>query len=703
MKEYQYILTYGALTETLGVNPAGYDKLGITFMRHEFYHSVLRSFTLSLRFLNITLPDTTTGGYQFIKHAYDTDGIFAEVSIEIKKRNPDTNDYDSLYTGVLDFTPDKWTIDRELFWEIGIIDSSVLQKFISRDENEINLLTDKTIEGEAITPLTPVTLYLPPVDITVKAKGTFEITEAGYTDVFEKFLYPDNPVYELKESDNIDINGTDTIYTNNLDSQVLASFVIDGDYRLIGPAGAAIRYQLFFIVYTDGGSVVDTKTIYDYTYSAAYNTYGTILIEDDYTLLPGYYVKMYLRITYIGALTTYNIEHNINFYVVDKVTGYAQTECNGILSHEAADQSIKIITDNGSNLNSDLLGRIDLGYDSDGEISLISTCNGRAIRNYPDTKLNITFRDWFKSIDSIWNVGLWFDNSDNTMSIEKKETFFNSAYAMFNLGEVSKFKISSYNLSYFSKISAGYDYSGSYERIQGAHEFAVKREYSTAAKVKEEKNIRTNYRFDTVGIEETRTKQYITTESEDLDEDNDIFMILMKVVLGGYSPEFPSAGDFSVSSLGFDIFGTYYNLYLTPRQNAIRWGNILKSCHYKNTGSFQAQKTDKQYELEIGGVDENSDIALSELETPLFIPEKYIFEGYLTPTQIAILLANPHGYIDFTYNGINYAGFIDKVELGDYNKKATFELIAKDTSIDIRTFEDGSLHTFEDGTQKYGE
>jgi hypothetical protein len=43
------------------------------------------------------------------------------------------------------------------------------------------------------------------------------------------------------------------------------------------------------------------------------------------------------------------------------------------------------------------------------------------------------------------------------------------------------------------------------------------------------------------------------------------------------------------------------------------------------------------------------------------------------------------------------------MELTDYNTKVSFELIAKNNSVDNRTFEDGILHQFEDGTQKTSE
>jgi len=67
------------------------------------------------------------------------------------------------------------------------------------------------------------------------------------------------------------------------------------------------------------------------------------------------------------------------------------------------------------------------------------------------------------------------------------------------------------------------------------------------------------------------------------------------------------------------------------------------------------------------------------------------------------LLTNPNGYIQFSFRGENYQGYINNLEIGDYNRKATFELIAKDGTKIYRIFEDKNLHIFENGHQKVGE
>ena len=166
--------------------------------------------------------------------------------------------------------------------------------------------------------------------------------------------------------------------------------------------------------------------------------------------------------------------------------------------------------------------------------------------------------------------------------------------------------------------------------------------------------------------------------NEDNNSDSDVFIVRASESSGKYYPVFPSEIEFPLDAKGHDVFYSYYNLMLTPRQNAIRWGNVIKACHYKTDKPFKAQKTDKLFELEIGDgyTDENSDIALTELNNALFIPELYVFDGYINNNIIQAIDANPHGIFKFSFNGVSYNGFIDKVELNPYGRKAKFQLIA---------------------------
>lgn len=673
MKQYQYILTRtktGA-TETLTRNPAGWKELGITFMRHEVYHSVLRSFTLSLRF-----PNIAGGGYDFIYETYKVDGINSEIGIEIKIRNSNTNAYDSLFTGVLDFSPEKFTIERD-FIEIAIVDSSVLQKFISRDENEIDLFATKSMDGVTITPPTKYTELLTPVDIITKSEAICnQIFRVENRIINDYKWYLHDPTYSVNQILGVSLAGVRTIYTNESDVTITMSVVINTVYNYVisaqqGDFNITIKCTLNHynssavlqssiedvIVYAEGSYVKEVS--------------GTSSLDSaGLTMQSGDYLTFEFSISsnlIFGDLLDINDSYSIFFR--ETTPGLGSTNSYAVLPYHAFQNALGIMGC-GTTLGSSILL-------SGGSMYGDMVMNGFMIRNYPNPKLNIKFRDLFKSFDAVGNIGLWYDRVNSCFVIEDKAYFYDST-TILELGEVTNFKRKPLNEAYYSKIAAGYDNDGNYERVQGASEFAVKREYSTAVKIKETKEIQAKYRYDSVGIEDIRNKQYMTRANEDDNADNDIFIVRSEFIGGKFVPITPSEVEFPLDAKGHDVFASYYNLMLTPRQNAVRWGNVLRACHYLNTNPFRAQKTTKLFELEMGSeyVDENSDIALSELADALFIPELYLFDYYINASMIAAINANPNGTITFISDGITYAGFIDKIETKSYNKKASFQLIA---------------------------
>lgn len=720
MKEYKVTLTWNSTSLVLGYNPTGIDKIGIVLQRHEVYHSVLRSYTLSLRFLNVTHPVNGDGGYNFIKNAYNTNGINAIVECEIKRRNPNTDDYDSFYTGILDFTPNQWTDDRGLFWESALIDSSRLQKFISRDENEIDLLANKTIGGTSITALTPSQINLTPVDVILKSNLTSTIPAKSGTlnnsNQYDDF-YLDDPVFSLNQiGDDLLIDGTDTIYTNSNSFDVkFSSFITIPYYLTIRlyddyQYGQYFRASCYYKIFDSLGVLLHSHTLFSETRLRSsssdqnFTISGSGILETLNDTIPaGGYIKLWVELfLYTGGSNYLQCDYSTSSFpftlnLNEVIEGITTTTSKCLFPFEAFMQGLNITNDTtGITLTSNLLGSTRWGYDENGDLANYAILNGFQIRNYPTPKLNVTLRDLFKTFDAIYSIGLWYDNINNGFIIENKEYFYQDVL-LFDLGEVSKFKRTALKESYFSKISGGYDFDGSYEKLQGALEFAVKREYSTIATVKEAIEIKSPYRADSIGIEDIRGLQYEDSASEDNDSDNSVFI----VVTDATNPLLPDTG--TPIYLGMEYFYSYYNTSITPRQNAVRWGNILKNCHYKNISNFQAQKTDKQFALEVDGIDENSDIAMSELGTSLFIPELHSIESFLTRENLAILLANPHGYFRYSYNGEKFEGYIEKAELSYNNTTVKIDAKPRNKSTILRIFEGGNNHLFENGNQKISE
>lgn len=710
MKQYQYILTRTTVggSETLTHNPAGWDELGITYMRHEVYHSVLRSFTLSLRFAN-----KNGGGYDYIKAQYDAYGIYADMAITINQRNPNTNAYELLYTGVLDFSPDTFSIDQD-YIEVKIVDSSKLQKFAARDENEIDLLATKSLDNVTITPLSKSTITLEPVNIITKTNAICAIVEERSWDNFDVMeCYIENPTFSINQISGVTIltDGGGTVpqalvYTNDSTITKTIKIKYSSSYRFYGTfvytGEGSLRLAHYLKHFNSAHTLLSTEVmnyITIYTTSSPQTIDSSGIIDKEYTITvaPSETIEIVINMYVAGALVNpgpymdITQEETLNIQFVETTPGKAATDSYAMIPYNAFQSALNIIGC-GTTLDSSIL---ESGGDMYGDLVM----SGFMIRNNPNAKLSVTFRDLFRSFDAVGNLGFGYDKTSDLFTIEKKSFYYDNSIIA-ELGEVKNFKRKPLSLAFFSKISGGYDNTGDYERVQGASEFAVAREYSAAAKVKETKDIKSKYRYDSVGIEDLRNKQYLNTENTDDNSDNDIFVVRSVYNAGKFTPATLSEVEFPNDAKGADVFGSYYNLMLTPRQNAIRWGNVISACHTHIYLPFKEQKTTKLFELEIGSdyVDENSDIELSELESPLFLPELYSFDYYITSAMLTAIEANPNGVFTFYSNGIQYAGYIDKLETKKYNKTANFQLIACEVPPFNFIFEDNidANYIFED-------
>lgn len=707
--EYQYILSFNGSTETLTVNPAGWDSVGINFLRHEIYHSVLRSFTVSLRFARIS-----GGGSDFILSAYQAQGINANVLITINKRNKSNNQFELFHAGSLDMKT--LSIDRD-FVEIAIIDGMKMQKLISRDEIDYNLLSTTSTDGMQVTPFQNTkTVTLTPIDIVLEAEFNGDLTEylaeaVPLTTVDEvgKILYNNALTTKNTIGDRIQFSEDNAIiYTNSTqyetDLKIITNGILNLDiwFRIAGssiggvviPSNLLLSVKHGFFVYNEDSELIAEYTLYDnnfqfYSVQAsqdihAYVTNFTYSGTGNISIPVNGYVE-YCTMSTVLALGVGVQDRKVYIYnpegtqttsytfLTEYSAGADETTTQCLFPHETITRLIQLTTsetDTTRLFSSEFFGRTDSEfqtYSDSGEGSKDAIFTGYMARQFPNSSLTANLRELFKSFDAVYNLGMGYDKVNDRFYIEKKRTFFDSSYFMFDLGEVADFVITPYMGKYFSKLTGGYENEGSYEEYQGAYEFNVQREYSLPAPVKDERILRANYAFDSIGIELARRKPYYSFSSLDTKQDNRLFIVRTD----GERPVL------NASVQGFPGVEKYYNTMLTPRQNAIRNGSIIRPALYKSDNPIKYQTASKYISINTG-IDDFTDINQSELEAPLFKPELYTFKSYINSVLLGILNTNPHGFIRFTYEGVEYEGFIDSIETGDYNKEATYKLIAKE-------------------------
>lgn len=722
----KFILKYNAEEETLVDNPDGWSENGQMWQRHKEYHGVFQSYTVN----TFRFGRKSGQGGDFIYEKYLIDDIKTIIAIEIYDRNPQTDDFDISYIGLLNFDPEKFRIERD-FVEIGFVQNSDIQKFTTNDEIELNIKSLFGLDGTAINDFVNA-----PAEITFKGINLFLIVEeTGY---FSRWLFfNNNPAYEeypiedreiYYYGNNVEINEigdrlqtiygetgedhyiyedsdrTAEIYTNDtdFDTEIIFTNVDSEDngsrvFFAIGAGGYAKLIITIVLQIYDSEDVLTGQDIiwsetFEETISGDFTHYINYNISDlidtpkafgfNWSVPAG--GRMVLRTmvmpeasTWINSFCSYQQQLTNNLSFVEKSPTIGDTINNGYLTHELFTRVFQQILSKENGFYSEFFGRTDsefISYMANGPGSLDFIIDGWNLRQFPNSQFVVEFKKLFQTFDGIYNLMIGYDKTNERFYIEQKSEAFKSDLIMFDVGEVSECVITPYKDAYFNEIEAGYEEKGDYEEVQGIYEINLNQNYAVNMPVKETLKIKAPYNTDSIGMELARRKPYSAYASEDTKYDEKIY-----VVRTDGSETIQGGEDLS----GFTGIEERYNLCFTPRENTIRWASFIKSGLWKEgTITLKFQSATKSinitYKNQNGDiVDEFDNITDSDLpDLRLFDPQYYEFEGVFNLSFKEKLDENPHGLIKFDFNGIHYAGFIDELQTQDYNRKAKYKLIA---------------------------
>lgn len=715
-KRFKHILIneISGISKELEASPADWKELEIRHYRHLDYHSVLREDTVSQRFVLNNPGDK--GGYEFIKNAFDADGLKAVIRYEREELNGITNGYESDFVGYLDFNPESGFVIEDEWIEIKAIDNRKLARLIARDEIESNLFSLTSIDNISITPFYTAydSINFLPIDIFLR------LDSHGYFTGVDQKIYDGNsgsienfPYYgtlDINEiGDRISISSTpsDTvIYTNNLDYDTyLTNIQISGNYlvyyQLDLPVSGSSRVELvlFFTIYNiSDDSIYDSEGIY-----LELSTYIGILhsgfFDNDFDetlssiLIPsGHYVKfrafIFAQDTVVGGNRT--LSGNILGFDIDefnfheKTDGKPQNSIRGLFLHRAFERLIQLNTSE-TNINK-LLYAEQLGWTSTqkpydwrtylttGDYAKEFLFNGYLARQFNDRALNVSFKSLFKSYSAYNPSYMWYDKNNDYFVIGDIEGAYQLDAFINQLGQVRNIKGYPAKEFYFSTIQSGYPKTEN-EDFQGINEINTETEHSISIEVKNGINIRSDYRQASIDIELTRRTNIFDNASKDTKYDNYNYIV-------STNGSTTTQGDIVIheSFLGAE---QYYNLKKTPRMNLQRWSKILLAPLYKDsTEIIQFRKSAKDTNIKYTDPEtsfltyELDNIGQSRLQERLIDPYFYEFEAIYTPEIRAEIRANPHKYFIFEDKDRNiFYGYIWEIIGNPYTQKATYKLI----------------------------
>lgn len=707
MKDWEFILEYNSVTKTLENNPAGWGDFTIMFDRSPTYHSVLRTISESLRYQS-TFNDN--GGYDFINDAYEADGIKAIVTLTINKRNYKTNRFEFFYGGILNYRPGKWkrnVTERE--FEIGTEDSEKLQAFAANEEVEIDLNSTTSLNGTAITAFSnsPKPTTFKSIDLYLKSQTDGQFSGSDSTTLVNLDIATNyNGNLSLNEiGDRLTVNFPavdENLYINSISSPEqnadFYSTVISGSIQdfitIEGAATSALWTHVKTMVFTvydgDGifqewlrqeifrqtgtGNETSTKLTGDYSFSF-----------NPLTVVPNGYITLQVetRLTSVStsksASTRTTVDNAIFFELTDGANDYG---VDVYLPHEAFDRGIQLITnetDTSKLCYSEKFGRTDsefTSYPVDGDAAYYSYNIGWNIRDYPDKPFLTTFKNMFKSYDSIFNLALIHDRDNDSFIIEnKKEAYKN--IEILRIENISEVTITPSNEWYFKQILSGYP-KITFEDFQGVNEINLESEHYFDMPVKTKYDIRSVASASSVAIELARRKRYRTNASEDTKYDE--LNYIVEVFQNGLLLETVQG---ATSLTAWEGAEQYYNWSITPRENVWRWLPFIGAGRFKDATldiikTKYQKETNAEYRRITGElVEEFDDLTFQSVATKLVIhPEIINFKGLFTKEVIDQLNLDPHGYITgVDDNGIEYSGFIESVEGNPSKGEAEYTLI----------------------------
>lgn len=691
MKNYKYILTHTSGNLTVVYNPVGWNNFNLVLARSKKYHSVLRSQVIDSEF--------PRDGKAYIDNIYANYGIDTDIGCEVQYLDKSDTTYKTLFEGIIDLS--EWNKLRDTTI-VKIADDSVLSRFIARDDIQIPINRLLDLDGNAVDVYTYLnTMKVEGVDIESRAlwedaNNSINVTSgenSPFTDWFGV------------TADSFDVNdiGADAtlpavslgsangpIYTNNSGGSITVRFRvvtrIVGQVQVVSGGGWAwsIKAQTgkngstAAISISESGSGGDI-TGFDESYDSGYITA---------TLTNGETIEIYHEWQGSGTFTAMTPGFIIEPTFVDVfevIDAKAATDIEMPLLHEIGAKLLEIMTGQSDPLNAPVLGRTDSeprDYGGDGIYSLSGVASGNMLREklFAEFPLTTSFTDYFKTLDALYNLGLWYDKDESEFVIGLKAAFY-KVEKIITLGEVKDLEVTIAQDEYFNKIVTGYSEKLDYEDVNGTQVFNVPGEFANDGKrIKNTKDLQSVYHGDDYGIELARKN------ADDIDSVQDSRYDKQQFIITGQR----DGGDYETLQ-GFDDFtdidnvyspATRLNLNITPKRNLNRNLNILSIPLFITEGDtyFMTNQFELALETKKSGdptVVEKDDFAYSDLAQPLYYPEIYNFNAPLTNDDVLQLLDDPHGYVEFDYLGTTYSGYIIQVSTEPFNNRGNWTLVKR--------------------------
>jgi len=339
-------------------------------------------------------------------------------------------------------------------------------------------------------------------------------------------------------------------------------------------------------------------------------------------------------------------------------------------------------------------------FESGGEYENILLDNGLWARGFPDVyedgsgeeqtiQMITSFKDAFESFNYLEPLAWFIEIIGNQEYLRiEKATYTQQNFIALRLGDVDEIKTDSSLPDYFSSMVGGYSKDLDYEEINGLDEYNGKSKFSSFIKNNKSEYIFTSkYRFDSIGYELTKRKNFVNFPKEDTKRDSHIFMHDTKLVGNVYTHNLWQ-DRFDSEPTGIYSPSTAWNLFLSP-MNRLFYGHgysVKRGLYHFPDKEIRlaSSNANKDLTTTISGfsLSEKGSIFIRDLDKPKIEATKKTFTFKMTQELQDTLDAttkvngeyvpNVFGMVEYNEKGEKSYGRIVKL---DNKEKATMLLM----------------------------
>ena len=592
-----------------------------------------------------------------MKDFFESEGVNSENTFTIKKLNVSMSCYEDFQNGIIDFYNYKEVYNNNnklLKVEVDIVGNSEQQKIKTREDLDLKIGRNTSVEEQAINTISPINVKYKTRPLKLEAFSGIADAYIGVVITDGQLNNRDLTIPTQETNNNIDFYRNSALghsgvndainllfqeialsqHSETQDTNMSLEFDIDFEYTSLTSStisnGIKLKMQSYIydgVDFTFVSSSIISQVDENPTPGSvpvSVNFTGTNLFDKAEGLVYRLVVELSATL-YTIEFSQSTINYSYNKLSVDSIH-------SSFLIYEVFQNLIEQITDKPDVFQSDLFGRIDLGYSAGGLASGIAVTNGLFLRNAElsdgdPVALEANFKDLYKSLNSIYGLSMWFDGEK--INIERRADVFGTNEIELEPQEISR---ELFTKLLYTNIKVG-NKQIKYENTNGTNEYNTILQFSSPLRIKANNlDLVTKYNTDYLGVELAKRLSFASDANVDTKYDDKVFLCTVQDVAGTYETILGLNGGFTLVD-GVILPSYAGNLDFSPKRMLLNNSDLISSAFWKNqTDALRFEKSQNLAALvtqktgETSTLVELDDVAYSEMTEAKFIPMLWNFK-----------------------------------------------------------------------------